>query len=88
MGGSRRTDVAHNERIAHAKTFLNLLMDNKGEADWLAGDVPSLADNFLGQLVFYVSTTPDAATLLREPRVHMWWDRLKALETFKATKIN
>jgi glutathione S-transferase len=82
------TDAAHNERISHAKTFLNLLMDNKGEADWLAGDVPSLADYFLGPLAFYVSSTPDAEILLTEQRVHMWWDRMKALETFKATKIN
>jgi hypothetical protein len=35
-----------------------------------------------------VSSTPDAEILLTEQRVHMWWDRMKALETFKATKIN
>jgi glutathione S-transferase len=63
-------------------------MDNKGEADWLAGDAPSLADYFLGPLAFYVSSTPDAEILLTEQRVHMWWNRMKSLETFKATKIN
>ena len=79
------TEAVHEERITHAKTFLNLLMDNKGEADWLAGDAPSLADYFLGPLAFYVSITPDAETLLNEQRVHTWWNRVKVLETFKAT---
>jgi glutathione S-transferase len=51
----------------------------------LAGDAPSLADFFLGPLAFYVSITPDAETLLTERRIHAWWNRLKALETFKAT---
>ena len=84
------TDVEHEERILHAKTFLNLLMDNKGKADWLAGDSPSLADYFLGPLAFYVSITPDAEALLTEQRVHAWWNRMKAFETFKATtpKLN
>jgi glutathione S-transferase len=79
------TDAAHDAQIVQAKTFLTLLMDNKGEADWLAGDAPSLADYFLAPLAFYVSITPDAEALLTEERVQGWWDRMKELKVFKAT---
>ena len=68
-----------------AKTCLNLLLDNAKGSDWLAGDAPTLADYFLGPLVFYVTITPEGDRFLADPRAKAWWERMSALESFKRT---
>ncbi len=69
-----------------SKTLLTLLMQNKGEHPWLAGDKPTLADYFLGPIMFYVSLTPDAEQLLAVPGVADWWQRMQEIESFKQTE--
>ena len=72
--------------LSESKKLLGLLMENKGDAAWLAGDQPSLADYFLAPIIFYVSLTPDAEALLGVSGVGEWWSAVKELETFKATE--
>jgi glutathione S-transferase len=71
--------------IQDSKKLLALLMDNKGDAKWLAGDQPSLADYFLAPIVFYVSLTPDAEILSQIPGVSDWWTAMQGIEVFTAT---
>jgi glutathione S-transferase len=55
-------------------------------AAWLAGDAPTLADYFLGPILFYVSLTPDAEEVMSVPGVKEWWAAMSAHETFRATE--
>ena len=82
IGG--KDDAAHANAIENAETLLTLLMANKGDAPWLAGDEPSLADYFLGPIVFYTALTPDAERLL----AHLggWWPAMQAHGSFRATE--
>ncbi|MEO3429627.1 glutathione S-transferase family protein [Pelagibius sp. CAU 1746] len=66
--------------------LLTLLMENKGDAPWLAGSKPSLADYLLGPIIFYVSLTPDAEQILSVPGVSDWWQRMQDVDNFKATE--
>ena len=68
-----------------AKLTLDLLLNNAKGSGWLAGDRPTLADYFVGPLVFYVAQTPEKDKLLTDPRAVAWWDRMSALDTFTAT---
>ena len=63
IGG--KDEGAHEQALANSETLLKLLMENKGDAPWLAGDAPTLADYFLAPMFFYVSLTPDAERLAR-----------------------
>ncbi|MEL7348376.1 MAG: glutathione S-transferase family protein [Pseudomonadota bacterium] len=79
-------EAAYADMLARAKTFLGLVMKIRGEAPWLAGTAPSLADYFLGPVVFYIAISPVAGELLAVPGVQDWWDRMSVHETFKATE--
>ena len=79
-------DAAHDAALENAEKVLKLLMTNKGDAIWLAGDKPSLADYFLAPIMFYVSLTPDASRLMAVPGVSDWWEAINGVETFKKTE--
>lgn len=72
--------------IEDSRKLLTLLMENKGDSAWLAGDRPSLADYFLAPIIFYVSLTPDADQLLSIPGMSAWWEAMNGIESFKATE--
>lgn len=84
IGG--QNEDARAECIERSKTLLSLLMANKGDAAWLAGDQPTLADYFLAPIIFYVALTPDAETLLSVPGVSEWWDAMQEVDAFGATE--
>jgi glutathione S-transferase len=69
-----------------AEKLLKLLMENKGDSAWLAGPAPSLADYFLGPILFYISLTPDAERLLAVPGVAEWWEAMQQVQSFKSTE--
>jgi glutathione S-transferase len=48
----------------------------------------TLADYFLGPIIFYVSLTPDAERLLSVPGVSGWWENMKSIESFRKTEPN
>ncbi|MEL6482290.1 MAG: glutathione S-transferase family protein, partial [Pseudomonadota bacterium] len=68
------SEEAYNGMIANGEKLLALLMEKKGDAPWLAGQKPSLADYFLGPIVFYVALSPAAETLLAPAPVKAWWE--------------
>jgi glutathione S-transferase len=84
IGG--QDEDARKQAIADSKTLLQLLMDNGDGAKWLAGDAPTLADYFLGPILFYVSLTPDADAVLSVPGVKAWFEAMQSLETFAKTE--
>ena len=79
-------EVAHEAALENAEKVLKLLMENKGDATWLAGDAPSLADYFLAPIMFYVSLTPDAGRLMAVPGAPEWWEAMNGVETFRTTE--
>lgn len=76
---ARRTALANSEKV------LKLLMENRGGAKWLAAEQPTLADYFLGPIMFYVALTPDADNVMSVSGVRDWWEAMQAHETFKRT---
>jgi glutathione S-transferase len=84
IGG--QDEEARRQAIAASQTLLRLLMENRDGAAWLAGDVPTLADYFLGPILFYVSLTPDAEEVMSVPGVTEWWAAMSAHDTFRATE--
>ncbi|SEM39052.1 glutathione S-transferase [Roseovarius tolerans] len=84
IGG--QDEDARKQAIADSKTLLHLLMDNGDGAKWLAGDAPTLADYFLGPILFYVSLTPDADAVMSVPGVKAWFEAMQDLETFAKTE--
>ena len=86
LGG--KNDEAHDAALDNAEKLLKLLMENKGDRPWLAGDRPTLADYFLGPIMFYVSLTPDAEMLMAVPGVAAWWEKMKSVESFRLTEPN
>ena len=79
-------EEAKNVRCSDAKRALALIMKNADP--WIVGSEPSLADYFLGPIVFYMGLTPELDRLLELPRMRAWWEALSAHETFKATEPN
>lgn len=71
--------------LAAAKTLLTLIMEIKGDAPWIAGDHPSLADYLLGPILFYISLTSDAGEVMSVPGLKAWWDRISADAEFAAS---
>ena len=84
IGGAN--DDARAACLKESETLLGLLMEIKGDDTWIAGQNLSLADLFLGPIIFYVSLTPDAERLLAVPGVSEWWDALNGVEGFMATE--
>ena len=73
--------------IENGRKVIELAMKAKGSAPFIAGEL-SLADLFLAPIVFYVSLTPDMASLLAIDGFSTWWERIQALESFKSTPPN
>jgi len=72
--------------LKDSEKLLGLLMEIKGDDTWIAGANPSLADFFLGPVLFYVSLTPDTKRLMAVPGVAAWWTAINEIESFKATE--
>jgi glutathione S-transferase len=83
VGG--KDDAALARNIEASKTALTLLMENKGDAPWLAGDRATLADYFLAPILFYVSLTPSAEKVMGVEGVSDWWSRMQQVESFQTT---
>ncbi len=84
IGGAN--DDARAACLEESEKLLGLLMEIKSDDPWIAGANPSLADFFLGPILFYVSLTPDAERLMAVPGVAAWWAAINEVESFKATE--
>jgi glutathione S-transferase len=76
------------DALVASKKLLVLLMQNKGGSHWLAGDKPTLADYFLGPILFYTSLTPDSDDVMSVPGMKAWWEAINGLDVFKKTEPN
>jgi glutathione S-transferase len=84
IGGAN--EEARQTAIAKSRRVLELLMKLRGSDAFLAGARPSLADFYLAPICFYVALTPDAGQLFAVDGFAAWWDRIQALECYKATE--
>lgn len=74
--------------LTDTKTLLTLIMEIKGDAPYLAGQTPNLADYLLAPVIFYVALTPDAGEVMSIPGLEGWWDRISADPDVIATAPN
>jgi len=74
--------------LTAARTLLTLIMEIKGDAPYIAGDAPSIADYLLGPILFYVSLTPDAGEVMSIPGLEAWWQRISTDADFAASAPN
>lgn len=84
LGNPSQAD--HDAAADQAELVLKTLMGIKGDDPWIAGSEPSLADYYLGPILFYVGLTPDADRLMAVPGVSDWWAGMSAHQTFKLTE--
>ncbi|MEM6487759.1 MAG: glutathione S-transferase family protein [Pseudomonadota bacterium] len=75
----------YDRSLAAGETLMRFVMQVRGDDPWIAGAAPSLADYFLGPIVFYGALTPAAETLMAVPGAAEWWVAMQALESFAAT---
>ncbi len=73
--------------LKRSGTCLDALVDLRGEATWMVGNHPTLADLSLAPMLAYSLAVPEAQQLWNAyPSLHGWWDALTARESMIATK--
>jgi len=82
------SEAQHHETVERAKTILKLIDDIRGGDAWLAGSSISLADYWLGPVMFYAGLTPHKDELLGVGGMQGWWDRLSDDQAFAKTEPN
>ena len=85
VGG--KNDATLKAGIDNGRTLLAFLMQTKGSSPFIAGDL-SLADLYVAPIAAYVAMTPDAPAVFAAEGFADWWQRVQALESFKATQPN
>ena len=83
VGG--KNDAMRTSGLADGRKVIELAMQTKGASSFIAGEL-SLADLYLAPIAFYVSLTPDKATLCGVPGFDGWWAKIQALQSFKRTQ--
>ncbi|BDT69938.1 hypothetical protein os1_41300 [Comamonadaceae bacterium OS-1] len=73
--------------IDNGRKVIAFAMQTKGSSPFIAGEL-SLADLYLAPIVFYVSLTPDAATVCNIPGFADWWTQVQALKSYQDTVPN
>jgi len=82
IGG--KNDAVREAQLENATKLLGLLMETADP--WIVGKQASLADYFLGPVLFYVAMTPEADRVLALPGIGRWWEAMQAHATFEATE--
>lgn len=82
-GHPTRADVEHELDGLH--TLFTELMRNRGDADFLAGERPSLADIFVAPACFYLELVGESARFAEIPGFEAWWQRVKTLAGYRAS---
>jgi glutathione S-transferase len=83
IGGS--DEAKHALHLASGKLVLRELMKLRGSDAFIAGPERSLADFYLAPICFYVALTPDAEEAFAEPGFAEWWERVQAVDSYRAT---
>lgn len=82
IGG--QNDELRAGQFEDARKLLGLLMEHADP--WIVGGRATLADYFLGPVMFYAAMVPDADRVLSLPGVGRWWEAMQAHATFRATE--
>ena len=80
------SEEQHHETLEKAKTFMKLVGEIRNGDDWLAGAHCTIADYYLGPIVFYTNMTPHGDELLKAGGLIDWWERLSKDDAFSATE--
>lgn len=80
------SEERHHETVERARTLLRLADEIREGDDWLAGATVSLADYYLGPIMFYALMTPHKDELLGIGGTRDWWERLAADSDFARTE--
>ena len=83
VGG--KNDAMRQAGIDNGRKMLEFAMKTKGDSPFVAGEL-SLADLYLAPVVYYVSVTPDAASVFDIKGLADWWTKVQALKSFQATQ--
>lgn len=83
VGG--KNDAMRQSGIDNGRKLLEYVMKIKGDSPFVAGEL-SLADLYLAPVVYYVSVTPDAATVFEIEGFADWWTKVQALKSFQTTQ--
>lgn len=86
MQGGTPDEAVIAESITEVGRQLRLINDQLKGHDFLVGDQLSLADLFLGPIVFYVGMTPEGGKMIDElENVKAWQTRFTARPSWQAT---
>ncbi|WP_235971338.1 glutathione S-transferase family protein [Palleronia pontilimi] len=80
------SEEQHHKTLDEAKKVLTLIDEIRAGDDWLAGGSVSLADYYLGPILFYTNMTPHKDELLDIGGLRAWWERLSADPDFAKTE--
>lgn len=80
IGG--QDDDALAQCLEDAKKLDGLLMECANP--FICGSEPSMADYFLGPIMFYVSLTPEADKIITG-KMKTWWDAMQKIDSFGPT---
>lgn len=83
VGGKH--DAMRQSGIDNGRKMLEFAMKTKGSSPFVAGNL-SLADLYLAPVVYYVSVTPDAASVFDIEGFAGWWTKVQALKSFHDTQ--
>ncbi|KQT52116.1 MULTISPECIES: glutathione S-transferase family protein [unclassified Aureimonas] len=83
VGG--KSEKKHRDGLDKGRKVLDFIMKTKGASPFLAGEAPSLADLYLAPIASYISLTPDKDALFAADGFGAWWERVQAMESYKAT---
>jgi glutathione S-transferase len=84
VGG--KNEAMRKAGLENGLKVIELAMKTKGDSRFLAGDL-SLADLYLAPIVFYVSLTPDAnSVLFNVDGFADWWTEIQSLKSFQSTQ--
>lgn len=84
VGG--RNEEMHRRGRENGKKALDYIMGLKGSDPWIAGAQPSVADYYVGPLLFYVTLTPHKEEFLAVDGVADWWAGLSQRDSFRSTE--
>lgn len=85
--GLPRDDGKISESLKRSATCLDALVELRGDATWMVGEQPTLADFSLAPMLAYFLTVPEVQKLWNTyPTLHTWWDALAARESMVSTK--
>ena len=83
VGG--KNDAAHRAGLETGHRAIKTIDGIRAGSPYLAGDALSIADLYLAPILAYVAQTPHRQEFLETPGTADWWNRISAIESFRAT---